>query len=156
MMNRIEMVTTDKYEYIDILLVADPSWKAIDCYLDESDLFVMFEGDVPVCAAAVLQISKSTCELKNIAVTKLRRGYGSKMVGFICEHYKDKYKFMLVGTADTSTHNIRFYEANGFAKTHQIDNFFIDNYDEPIYEDGLQCKHMVMLKKKLGQIGRVL
>ena len=143
------MVTTDKYEYIDILLIADPSRKAIECYLEQSDLFVMLEDEEPVGAATVLQISKSTCELKNIAVTKLRRGFGSKTVRFICDYYKDKYKFMLVGTADTSTQNIRFYEANGFAKTHQIDNFFVDNYDETIYENGVQCKHMVMLRKRL-------
>ena len=136
---------------MDILLIADPSKSAIERYLDNSDLFVMFEEDKPVCTAAVLEVSKDTCELKNIAVTKMRSGYGSKMIYYICGNYKNKYKFMEVGTADTSTGNIRFYERSGFVVTRQIDNFFADNYDEPIYEDGVQCRHMVMLKKSLDE-----
>lgn len=150
-MNKIEMIIANKYEYIDILLIADPSKQAIDRYLGKSDLFVMFEGADPVCAACVQEVSKDTCELKNVAATKMRRGYGSKMIEYLCRYYKDKYNFMEVGTADTSIGNIQFYERNGFVKTHRIDNFFIDNYDEPIYENEMQCKHMVMLKRNLDK-----
>ena len=148
-MNKIDKVTTNKQEYIDILFIADPSRPAIEKYLYKSDLFVMFENERPVCAACVQEVSKDTCELKNIAATKMRRGYGSKMIEYLCSYYKSKYKHMEVGTGNSSVVNIDFYKRNGFDFTHQIDNFFVDNYDEPIYEDGVQCKHMVMLKKRL-------
>jgi len=56
---------------------------------------------------------------------------------------------MEVGTGNSSTQNIKFYEKNGFDITHTIKNFFIDNYDEPIYENGVQCEHMIMMRKQL-------
>lgn len=31
---------------------------------------------------------------------------------------------------------LHFYERCGFVKSHVIKNFFIDNYDHPMYEDG--------------------
>ncbi|MBT3318879.1 MAG: GNAT family N-acetyltransferase [Clostridia bacterium] len=150
-MNTIQKITADKYDYMDLLLIADPSEKAIAKYLGDSDLFVMFEADKPVCVAVVKKVSDNICEIKNIAVTKMRRGYGSEMIDYICDYYKNNYEFMEVGTADTSIGNIRFYERNGFAVTHQIDNFFVDNYDEPIYENGVQCRHMVMLQRSLDE-----
>ena len=42
-----------------------------------------------------------------------------------------------------------FYEKCGFRRSHIIPNFFIDNYDHPIYECGKQLIDMVYLQKKL-------
>ena len=148
-MINVEKITQNKKDYLGILLIADPSEKAVAKYLDSSDLFVMFEDAEPVCAASVIRVSGDTCELKNIAANKLRRGFGSKMLSYLFDYYKGKYDFMEVGTANSSLGNISFYERNGFTVTHQIDNFFTDNYDEPIFEDGIQCEHMIMLKKRL-------
>ena len=145
----IRKIDSDKHRYLDILLIADPSEEAIEKYLNDSDVFVMFDDGEPVCAAAVLEISNDTCELKNIAASVLRKGYGSKMLGWLFDYYKGKFAYMEVGTGNSSVGNIKFYERNGFSITHTIENFFIDNYDEPIFEDGVQCKHMVMLKKTL-------
>lgn len=145
----IKIIIENKQDYIDILLIADPCKHAIARYLDDSDLFVMFDDGKAVCAAAVLKVSHDSCELKNIAASVLRKGYGSKMLKFLFDHYKGKFTYMEVGTGNSSFGNIKFYEKNGFEITHTIENFFIDNYDEPIFEDGVQCKHMVMLKKSL-------
>lgn len=145
----IKLITEDKQKYIDILLIADPCRQAICKYLEDSDLFVMLHDGKPVCAAAVLRVSQDTCELKNIAASVLRKGYGSKMLEFLFDYYKDMYKYMKVGTGNSSFGNIKFYEQNGFEITRTIENFFVDNYDNPIFEDGVQCKHMVMLKKSL-------
>lgn len=154
-MNRIEKITKNKQDFMEILLIADPSKKTIESYLGDSDLFVMYENSAPVCAAAVLKVTDDTCELKNIAATKMRRGYGSSMIDYICDYYKDKYKYMEIGTGSTSIGNIEFYKRKGFEFMHRMDNFFIDNYDEPIFEDGLQCKHMVMFKKSFIRIEKL-
>ena len=58
------------------------------------------------------------------------------------------YKTMLVGTGETPT-MLSFYESCGFQKSHFIKNFFTDNYDNPMFEDGIQLIDMVYLKKKL-------
>ncbi|WP_183030237.1 hypothetical protein [Clostridium sp. 1xD42-85] len=62
-------------------------------------------------------------------------------------HYKNKRHTMLVGTGD-SPFPIPFYQACGFTISHQIDDFFICHYDQPIYEGGKQLIHMIILKKR--------
>lgn len=52
---------------------------------------------------------------------------------------------MLVGTGDSPI-TISFYKNCGFVYSHRIPNFFIDNYDYPIFEDGKQLKDMIYLK----------
>lgn len=42
-----------------------------------------------------------------------------------------------------------FNEACGFVRSHMLSNFFIDNYDHPIFEAGVQPRGMVYLQKEL-------
>ena len=51
---------------------------------------------------------------------------------------------MLVGTGDVSS-TISFYEHCGFTISHRVENFFTDNYDHPIYEEGKLLTDMVYL-----------
>ena len=44
---------------------------------------------------------------------------------------------------------IGFYEKCGFVNSHIVANFFVDHYQEPIYEDGVRLVDMVYLKKRL-------
>ena len=44
---------------------------------------------------------------------------------------------------------LNFYEKCGFEKSHIAKNFFIDNYDHPMYEEGQQLVDMIYLKRKL-------
>ena len=53
---------------------------------------------------------------------------------------------MLVGTGDVPS-TLSFYEHCGFTISHRLKNFFTDNYDHPMYEDGKQLVDMVYLKK---------
>mgnify|MGYP000299415046 len=53
---------------------------------------------------------------------------------------------MLVGTGDTPS-TLSFYEHCGFRISHRLKNFFTDNYDHPIYEDGKLLTDMVYLRK---------
>lgn len=74
-----------------------------------------------------------------------RKGYGTRLVEFLLEYYKDRCQTMLVGTGD-SPYTIPFYEQCGFVRSHRIPDFFIKNYDHPIYEAGKQLRDMVYLK----------
>lgn len=53
---------------------------------------------------------------------------------------------MSVGTGDTPS-ALSFYEHCGFRISHRLKNFFLDNYNKPIYEDGKQLTDMVYLRK---------
>jgi len=98
----------------------------------------------------VTRESSDTCELKNIATYEKWHGmgYGSRLIEYICALYKDKYESMIVGTGDIPK-SIRFYEKNGFSIYRKINNFFTDNYDHPMFEDGVQLVDMVYLIKDL-------
>ena len=89
-------------------------------------------------------------EIKNIAVMPehQRAGYGRALIDFIVCKYKGSYSVLQVGTGDSPL-TIPFYEKCGFVRSHQIANFFTDNYDHPIYECGVQLIDMIYLQKHI-------
>ncbi|MCC0735481.1 GNAT family N-acetyltransferase [Clostridioides sp. ZZV14-6009] len=145
----IEIKTIDKNKkgHIDLLLLADPYEVMIDKYLDEGTMYALYDNDELTCIAVVNEISKETCELKNIATYEhfQNRGYASKMINHILDVYSEKYPSMIVGTAESG---IPFYEKFGFVYSHKVKNFFIDNYPEPIFEGESQCVDMLYLEHK--------
>ncbi len=146
---RIEKITHNKKQYLDLLLLADEQEDMIDRYLEIGDMFALYDDDLKtVCVVAA--IDKETCELKNIATYKKYqgKGYAKALIKFVSDYYKNNYKTMLVGTGETPA-ILSFYKSCGFKKSHIIRNFFIDNYDHPMFEDGIQLIDMVYLKKKL-------
>ena len=89
-------------------------------------------------------------EIKNIAVQPehQRAGYGRALIDFIVRKYRRRYSVLQVGTGDSPL-TIPFYEKCGFVRSHRIENFFIDNYDHPIYECSIQLIDMVYLQRLL-------
>lgn len=77
-----------------------------------------------------------------------RKGYGKKLIDFICFNYITNFSVVQVGTGNSSL-TVPFYEKCGFIKSHIVKNLFIDNYDHPIYENGVLLKDMIYLKKDL-------
>lgn len=146
---RIEQITHNKKRYLDLLLLADEQENMIDRYLENGDMFALYDDDLKtVCVVA--KIDGETCELKNIATYQKYqgKGYATSLIRFIVDFYKNSYKTMLVGTGEVPS-ILSFYESCGFEKSHCIKNFFTDNYDHSIFEEGIQLVDMVYLKKRL-------
>ena len=146
---RIEKIKENKKQFLDLLLLADEQENMIDKYLPNGDLFALYDDDLKtVCV--VVPINIETCELKNIATYKnyQGKGYGRALINFISDFYKNDYKTMLVGTGETPT-ILSFYESCGFEESYRVKNFFTDNYDHPMFEDGIQLVDMIYLKKDL-------
>ena len=146
---RIEKITENKKQFLDLLLLADEQENMIDKYLPSGDLFALYDSDLKsVCV--VVPIDSETCELKNIATYEKYqgKGYGKALLKFISDFYKNDYKTMLVGTGETPT-ILSFYESCGFEKSYRIKNFFTDNYDHLMFDGELQLVDMIYLKKDL-------
>ncbi|MCC8145563.1 MAG: GNAT family N-acetyltransferase [Bacteroidales bacterium] len=144
---KIEKITENKKQFLDLLLLADEQEDMIDKYLATGNLFALYDDDLKsVCVVA--PIDSETCELKNIATYReyQGKGYGKALIKFIFELYGKDYKTMLVGTGETPT-ILSFYESCGFEKSHRVKNFFTDNYDHLIFEEGIQLVDMIYLKK---------
>ena len=119
----------------------------IDRYLERGDMFVLVDNEEVKASCVVTEEGEGIYEIKSIAVYPQfqRQGYGKKLICFLLEHYKERCHTMLVGTGDSPI-TLSFYKNCGFEYSHRIPNFFIDNYDYPIFEDSKQLKDMIYLK----------
>lgn len=132
-------------EYRALLLLADPDEKMLDKYINDSDVFTCHCDNKLAGICAVLKISQNETELKNLAIVPefQRQGLGREFVKFLNREYCTKAVKIIVGTSESG---ISFYQKCGFEFSHVIKNFFIDNYPNPIFEGGLQCKDMIYLQ----------
>lgn len=139
-------VRENKKEYLDLLLLGDEQEDMIDRYLDAGRMFVLHDRGVK-CAAVVAELNAGECELKNIATYPQyqRRGYGRAMLEFLFDTFLGPYETMFVGTGETPR-ILKFYRGCGFRPSHRVENFFADNYREPIIEDGVRLVDMVYLR----------
>jgi len=143
-------VTRNKKKYIDLLLLADEQENMIDKYLERGEMFVLNDDGVKA-ECVVTKESDYSYELKNIAVHPdyQNKGYGKLLIEFMFSYYND-CRTMFVGTGE-SPFILNFYKRCGFKESHRIRNFFIDNYDHPMYENGNQLIDMIYLKKELRE-----
>lgn len=146
-MEIIKLKGDDKSKYIDLLLMADEQESMIDKYLERGEMFVLNDNGVKA-ECVITKEADGVYELKNIAVIpdSRRKGYGKRLIDYLFSHYTD-CNILLVGTGDVPS-SLRFYDKCGFLESHRIKNFFTDNYDHPIFEDGIQLVDMVYLKRE--------
>ena len=148
-------VKFNKTDYMELLLIGDEQESMIAKYLDKGRLFIM-RNEETVCAACVVtDEGDSTLELKNIAVYPefQRQGLGKRLITYIENKFGGRFSRMILGTGD-STLTVPFYEKCGYKKCGVIKNFFIDNYDHPIIEAGVQLCDMICFEKELSANGR--
>ena len=95
---KIEKITENKKQFIDLLLLADEQEDMIDKYLPNGDMFALYNHDLKsVCVVA--KVNNYTCELKNIATYPEYQGngYGKALIKYISGYYKNKYKTIVLG-----------------------------------------------------------
>lgn len=146
----IKKIENNKKQFLDLLLLGDEQESMIDRYLNDGDLFALYDNDL-IAVSVVSHVDETTCELKNIAVYPQfqGKGYGRSLIEYSCNYYKGSYETMLVGTGESPV-TLTFYERCGFEYSHRVKNFFTDNYDHPIIEEGIQLVDMIYLRKKLN------
>lgn len=145
----VEQVTEDKKRYLPLLLLADEQENMIDRYLDRGAMFVLDDGGVKG-ECVVTDEGNGILELKNLAVLPdcQRKGYGKALVNYVAARYQGQYSILQVGTGDSPL-TVPFYEKCGFVRSHRVEDFFVDHYDHPIFEGGIQLKDMIYLRKAL-------
>ena len=142
----INQVMDGKKEYIDLLLLADEQEYMIYKYLERGEMFVLDDNGIKA-ECVITQEGDGVYELKNIAVLPdcQHKGYGKSLIEFLFSNYAH-CRTMFVGTGDVPS-ALTFYNKCGFTESHRIKNFFIDNYDHPMFEDGKQLIDMVYLER---------
>lgn len=148
-MEIVRITDKDKAKYMKLLLIADEQENMIEKYLYRGDMFALCDDGVKALCI-VTQERTDVYEIKNIVTVPQyqRKGYGQHLISFIADYYKELGTELYVGTGDSPT-ILHFYKKCGFERSHIVKNFFIDNYDHPMYEDGHQLVDMIYLKRKL-------
>lgn len=139
----------DKKKNLALLLLADPEEEAIDKYINDCEIFEFYHKDILIGQGAIKQLSSTIYEIKNFAIYEKFHncGYGKILIKLLCKKYLENFKNIeiLVGTSEQG---VGFYKKCGFQFSHVIKDFFVTNYKQPIFENGIQCKDMFYLKFK--------
>jgi hypothetical protein len=118
----------NKEQYMDLLLEEDSNEEFVNKYLKDGELFVLTYKEDIVCVAVIVKIDNDTVELKKIVTKKENRenGYGKKMLKYLADNYKTRYKKMLVGITEN---NIPFFVKQGFDKYEKTNNLIYYSKD---------------------------
>ncbi len=142
----IHCIISDKKRYLPLLLLGDESEKMIDRYLNRGTLYVGFILDIPISVCVTTLEDNGDVEIKNLAVLQ---EYRRKGIGRIMLEHVEKVnsgRSLILGTGETPS-TLRFYRSCGYSFSHVVTNFFKDNYDTPIIEEGVLLRDMIYLRK---------
>ncbi len=145
-------ILDDHEPYLPLLLLADPSEKLVRDYLETGVSVGASLNEEIVGVYVLLLHGEGLMELKNIAVaeTMQGQGFGRRLLEHaIATARQTGARTLEVGTGNSSLAQLRFYEKAGFRR-HRVDSgFFLRHYEQPIFEDGIQCTDMIFLMRDL-------
>lgn len=136
----------------DLLLLADPSIVAMSAYLSLAEIYVMQQDQQVIGTYVLLAKDPEELEIKNIAVNPAYqgKGFGKILLQDAAQRARaNGFKRISIGTGNSSIAQLYLYQRQGFEITAVKKDYFMTHYQEPIYENGIQCKHLIMLEKKL-------
>jgi aminoglycoside 6'-N-acetyltransferase I len=148
----VRLLEKDQQIPYSLLLLADETIEAINKYIHQSDIYVLDRDNIMIAVFVLQTIGSETVEIKNIAVDTAfqGQGIGQGLLKDAINIAKEKgFKKVIIGTGDAGIKQLYLYQKVGFEIYDIKHRFFIDNYAEPIFENGIQLKHMIMLKKDL-------
>ena len=144
---KIVEITENKKDYLPLLLLADEQEDMIDRYLERGRMFVLEDGGVK-SECVVTDEGDGVLEIKSLATVPEYQGRGcaKALIEFLLREFAHRYTVLQAGTGD-SPRTVPFYEKCGFVRSHVLPGFFTENYDHPIFEDGVRLTDMVVLRR---------
>ncbi|MEE6449591.1 GNAT family N-acetyltransferase [Gottfriedia acidiceleris] len=147
--NKIQFLTK---EHWNLLLLADPSKEMVDNYIQKSNIFELIDQNLLVGVLVLMENSNEEVEIKNIAIDPAfqGQGVGKNLIQYgINESKKLGFSKISICTGNSSIYQLALYKNLGFQISTVFHNFFIDHYDEEIWENGIQCKDLIKLEQNL-------
>jgi aminoglycoside 6'-N-acetyltransferase I len=136
----------------ELLLDADPAMEVISTYLGLSEIYVAFLENRIVGTFVLFPVDHEILEIKNIAVEEglQRRGIGKLLLKNATEIARARgIKKLDIATSNASFEALSLYQKAGFDINLIKKNFIVDNYPKPLFDNGIQCRHMIVLTKYL-------
>ncbi len=136
----------------DLLLLADPERDKVDAYLPLSDCFVATLKEQIVGVVVAQKLADGTAEIMNIAVSEpfQRRGIARKLLRYIIYKWTAEQQVdrLLIRTGTSAPGPFMLYQQEGFNLIDVVYDYFPAHYQEPIMENGIQCRHQLLLERK--------
>ncbi|MCG7550527.1 N-acetyltransferase [Pseudoalteromonas sp. Of7M-16] len=132
---------------IELLLEADPSKESILNYLSGSWCFVATTRGKILAACIVKAQDVELAEIYNISVYPAYQGQGigSKLLQFTLSELSNRgVKRVELGTG-TFGYQLTYYQRIGFRVASVSKDYYLKQYDMPIFENGIQHKDMLRL-----------
>ncbi|MBK6264020.1 GNAT family N-acetyltransferase [Marivirga sp. S37H4] len=137
---------------IDFMLLADPDIDKVQEYIDKATIYIaIYKGETVGCYA-LLDLAQNEWEIKNIAVAE---NYQGKGIGTLLLHDAFKkaksnhIKELTICTGNSSLRQLTLYRKLGFKIVATETDYFVRHYKEPIMENGIQYRSLIILKKFL-------
>jgi len=146
-----ELKNTDEIPY-NLLEQADPSKVNIDKYIFNSWIYTADKAGLTLGCYVLFSVDDETVEIKNISIhaDHQGKGIGTLLLKDAMEKAKSRgFKKVIIGTGNSSVGQLYLYQKVGFRITSIISDFFKDNYGDPIIENGIECRDMLVLTKEL-------
>lgn len=137
----------------ELLLLADPSWSVVATYLEESLHWLALAATEVVGSCSLLLKEKQVGEIVNLAVYEhqQRQGVGRLLLCHVIAYAKTELHLssLEIGTGNSSLHQLQLYQQLGFRIRRVEPDYFLQNYIEPLWEDGLRCRDRILLVREL-------
>ena len=137
---------------MDLLLLADPSDQNILTYLHAGEIYVAVNEEEIMGVYVLCEITPTKVEIMNVAVAENHqgKGIGKALIQHAIQTAKNEGMTCIeLGTGNSSIQQLALYQKCGFRMSEVIHNHFVEHYEEPIFENGIQCRDMVRLKLDL-------
>jgi ribosomal protein S18 acetylase RimI-like enzyme len=149
----LHLVEKNRDAYMPLLLLADPSEEKIRSYLQKGELYAWrSEEEETIGVLHLMEIEPGKIEVKNIAVREgyQGQGHGKQLLESAIKMLKEReVSEVIVRTGNSSIGNLAFYQKLGFRMVAIDFDYFVREYKEPIYENGIQCRDQIVFSLPL-------
>lgn len=142
-------IENNREAFRELLLLADPEWAVVEKYLYEGEISFQTARTSLAPHAPVRAVrgrngcGRSACDIPSrrrvrAEKSRCRTGFSSGRV--------TPASWLYVGTSGP-----KLYERMGFIRAYTVENFFVDNYSEPVWDEGELLKDMYYLVRDLKE-----
>ena len=135
----------------ELLLLADESEASVADYIGRGACYAA-RCDGSPRAVRTAHTRPFTAEVVNIAVVPRfqRQGIGTALLAHAVRTAREAgFRRLEIGTGDSGTGQIALYLRCGFVRCGIDEDYFRKYYPAPIFENGVECRHMIRMSMEL-------
>jgi aminoglycoside 6'-N-acetyltransferase I len=131
----------------ELLLLGDENPALLAAYLPQSQVYLLGAPGEPI-GVCVLQVRREESEIMNVAIAPEHQGQGlgrRLLQHVIGAARKQTPRQLLIKTGNSAIGQLALYQQLGFELQTVNYDYFLQHYPQPIWENGIRCKHQLVL-----------